>query len=154
MIVVSDASPLIGLERIQLLDLLPALDDQVIIPTAVLVELLPGSPEFAAQRPEWLRVRDVAGAAVRELIGPLHAGEAEAIILAQELRVPLIIDEKAGRSVARALGLQVIGTVAVVLSGKRAGLIPHADPVLRQLATTGFYLSDRVLAEARRAAGE
>ena len=91
---------------------------------------------------------------MRRLTALVHSGEAEAIALAMELDVPLIIDEKTGRRVARSLGVVVTGTLAVILSAKNAGLIDHVDPVLQQLAVAGFHLGRALRDRARRSAGE
>ena len=56
MIVVSDASVLINLDRIGQLQLLPAIYGSVLVPVAVWRELLRGSPTVAGARPTWLTV--------------------------------------------------------------------------------------------------
>lgn len=79
MIVVADASPVIGLERIGRLGMLPALYERVIVPSAVFQELLAGSAGFQNQRPKWLEVRDVEEMAAIDYLGPsLDPGETEA----------------------------------------------------------------------------
>ena len=89
MIVVSDTSPLNYLARIQRLDLLPAVFGSVVIPQAVAAELghaaAPSAVrELVGNRLLWLEVR--AGARVDPALKWLGRGEAEAIVLAEELR--------------------------------------------------------------------
>jgi predicted nucleic acid-binding protein len=66
MIVVSDTSPLCYLLLINLVDLLPQLYGQVVIPESVCSELLNSdAPEavrsWMAQPPSWLEIQTVAG---------------------------------------------------------------------------------------------
>jgi len=155
MSVVADASPLIALARIGRLDLLRRLYPSIDIPRAVLAELVGRPPGLGASLPPWLRVRDVQNSeAVRGLRQSLDPGEAEAVILALELGARLLIDERAGRRAARALGVEVTGTVGVLLEAKRAGLIERIDTCLAQLNAAGFRMSDSLIAAALRAAGE
>src|SRR4051812_42723086 len=114
MIVVSDSSALVALVGIGHGDVLPALFTQIVVPPEVAAELAsPKRPravqDFIAAPPSWLEVR--APASVEPIPG-LHAGEAAAIALAQELRADrVIIDEKRGRRAATERHLRVIGTV-------------------------------------------
>jgi predicted nucleic acid-binding protein len=41
-----------------------------------------------------------------------------------------------------------------VLEGKRAGLIPAVAPVIERLRASGLYLSEKVVREALKIAGE
>jgi len=86
----------------------------------------------------------------------LDAGEIAAISLAVERRAEaILIDEKAGRAAASALGLKPLGLLGVLLEAKRASLIADLSPLLDRLETEakfriGADLRERVL----RAAGE
>jgi hypothetical protein len=136
LIVVSDTSPVLNLARIGQLDLLPLLYHQVLVPSAVYEELirskgdLPPATDLAS-RP-WLIVATANDQErVQELRGYLDPGEAEAIVLAIELRADLLlVDERRGRRVARAAGLAIAGLLGVIATPKRAGLIDLAKPLL------------------------
>jgi predicted nucleic acid-binding protein len=83
----------------------------------------------------------------------LGAGENETLALGLEIKADLVImDERAGRRLALALGLPVVGTAGVLLAAKRASLIPVVRPLLHALTERGFRISsalrDRVLADA------
>lgn len=74
----------------------------------------------------------------------LDSGEAEAIALAvQQKSELLLIDEAHGRTVARRLSLEVIGSVGLVLLAKERGLVSAVMPVLDELRSRGgLWLSD------------
>jgi predicted nucleic acid-binding protein len=145
---VTNSTCLIGLERIGRLDLLPQVFSTVFAPPVVAAEV---------QNPlSWLRVRPVQNAAVvATLKTQMDAGEAEAIALAMELGdVLLILDDKKARRVAQQLGLKVIGTVGMLLRGKRQGVIAEVKPFLSALVQADFRISEGIIQEALRLAGE
>ena len=160
MIVVSNSSPLIALGRIQRLDLLPALFPAVVVPTAVYQEVVvqgasqPGASTLA--NAAWLSVQSVQYTnSVRYLLATLEQGEAEAIVLAQELQANwLLLDEIKARTAARQLGLRVIGVAGILVLAKQQGLIPTVRPLLDSLLTHHFRISIRVIHAALVAAGE
>jgi predicted nucleic acid-binding protein len=151
-LVVSDASPLRALAHLELLHVLPALYDVIVIPPAVLRELEASSSRFGALSRRELRSARIAAPAdegkVRELEAQLDRGEAEAIALAIETKAnALLIDEAKGRKVARRLGLGVIGTLAVLRDAKATGQVARVRPLVdRLMSEIDFYL-DRVLVD-------
>jgi len=105
-IVVADAGPLIGLARIDRLELLPALYGTVAIPQSVLSELRsdsdrPGSRALKAALAEGaIEPRHPGSGCENELARlsrVLDAGEASAILLAEQLQARfLLIDDVGG----------------------------------------------------------
>ena len=158
MAIVVNAGPLISLARIGQLDLLPKLFGEIIIPAAVYREVtqdqsLPGAA--AIQKAEWIRSAEVSDrAAVERFSFWLDADESEVLVLAQELGITAAIDERRGRNIAAALGLPQTGTVGILLTAKKAGLIPFVVPLLDQLSASGVRISSRLHEEARRLADE
>ena len=65
-----------------------------------------------------------------------------------------VLDDAAARTCAKALGIEVIGTLAVVLRAKRKALIPSAADVLRALRMAGLRLDDQVVHLALKGIGE
>jgi predicted nucleic acid-binding protein len=146
-IVITDSGCLISLERVDRLDILPALFSQVLLPPAV-------QAEFGVTLP-WLRVvppQDRGMVAALKML--VDEGEAEAIALAYELQYRLIIDDLQGRKVARDLGLQMTGTIGILVMAKQQGIIPALKPVIEALEGVSFYLSNALKAEALRLVGE
>ena len=159
-VVVSDTSPIRALAHLDRLDLLQELFGTVIIPPAVEAELrhrpvrgraiaLSGYPGIRVQAP-------TRRAEVNKLLQSLDAGEAEALVLAQELHAGIVlIDEAAGRAAAEQLGFIVVGTCGVLLRAKQRTLIPAVKPLLDELVDNlGFFVSRRLRAEVLRSAGE
>mgnify|MGYP001237658274 CR=1 FL=1 len=158
MAVVSNAGPLIALARIDHLDLLEELYNEIVVPPAVSHEImrdpdLPGA--LSLKQAPWLRVEAVNDrTAVERLRFWLDQGESGAIILAQELDATLLIDERRGRTIAAALGLQYTGTVGMLLAAKQNGHVERVMPLLDALIVAGIRLSNRLYEEARQLAGE
>lgn len=161
MIVVSDASPLIGLSAVGHLDLLRRLYDQVTVPEAVFSEVTepesgrPGAE--AVSEADWIRSRPAADhALIDDLQAEVDAGEAEAIALAVEVDADvLLIDERRGRALAARMGLERIGVLGVLVEAKRKDFLPAVEPVLEDLVSeAGFRISAALHRRVLEAAGE
>lgn len=163
MIVVSDTSPIRALANLGLLTILQRLYGRVIIPRAVALELsqdpmgqfvidVDDLGEFAGV--EIAAVAD--GTDLERFLQELDRGESEALALAIELRADLVlIDETAGRSVARREGLNVIGVLGVLLEAKHQGLIEAVAPLLDQLQLRyQFFIGEQLRRQILRSAGE
>ena len=158
---VSNTSPLTNLAAIGQFDLLRQLYGGLLVAEAVWAELnadgrtWPGRDEVAGAA--WIARRAVMNrplvTALRERLDP---GEAETIALAVECSPPFVLmDEKEGRRAAQRLGLKTVGVVGVLIEAKARGLIAEVGPLLERLRQeAGFYLSDRVIHEARAFCGE
>ncbi len=156
MLVVADSSPLIYLSRLGLLEVLAVMFGDVVVPQVVWNEVVlrrPDAPGVEALRSaSWLRV-DVTPRAQVDL--GLDAGETAAILLAEALNADLLlIDERAGRLVAQARGLDVRGTLGVLVQARQMGTISELRPVLDALMTEGFRLAPSLVEEALRRVGE
>jgi len=152
MIVVSDASPLHYLILVDADSVLPILFGEVFVPPAVIAELQnPRTPprvfRFIEKRPAWMIVR----APIRvdtSLI--LDRGELEAIALAEELQATtLLIDELAGRRLAKARGFRVTGTLGVLELSAARGLI-SLPPAIEKLRRTDYRISASIIDDALR----
>lgn len=144
--VVTDSGPLISLERIGYLDLLPRLFKEVFAPPAVLAEFGHVFPRLVKLAP--------APSLNSSLPPGLHPGESEALALAQERGSLLLIDERRGRNAALRLGLAIRGTAGVLVSAKKAGLIANVSPLLTALVEAGVFLDHRTIHRALVSAGE
>ena len=145
--VVSDTSPISHLVLISEAGVLPELYGKILIPRAVWSELSsPEGPEllqkWTRQPPGWLEVKAVRGSGKEgKDLADLDAGEREAILLAKQIGAGLVIlDERAGRQVAKGRGLILTGTIGVLGAAVERGLVEAADAVER-LRQTSFRAS-------------
>lgn len=145
--VVADTTCLIALERIDKLDLLQRLFSSVIIPPEV-------TREFKTP-PEWLTIQSSSN---RDVLASLRLqvddGEAAAIALAHELKLRIILDDRAGRSVAKQFGLSVMGTIGLLVVAKQRGLVRTVRPLIDDLKRHGFYMNEDLRQEVLRLAAE
>ena len=152
MAVVSNSSPLIALARIQRHDLLPAIFESIFIPPPVAREIAPSIPVL----PAWLRIQAPSILPPAPLLRRrLGAGERDALALAIELRADwIILDDLPARRSALATGLNVIGTLGMLVTAKRTSLLTSIRPELDALLRTSFFLSPQLYNELLQAAGE
>lgn len=158
MIVVGDSSALIALHGLEAWSLLPQLFGEVHVPDAVWQEVFLAARYSASMPapPAWL-VRHAAFAIASNIpeTATLDRGEADAIQLARDLPADLLlIDEARGRKIAQRLGLRITGVVGVLVEARRRGLIPSLAAPLARLKAMDFWLSDQLVREALRLAGE
>jgi predicted nucleic acid-binding protein len=146
--VVTNSTCLIVLERIGQLNLLKQVFPKLFAPPIVLIEV--------GFQLEWLIIEQVHDIKiVTALRTQLDEGESYAIALAMELgNLPIILDDKKARRIAKQLGLQVIGTLGVLLQAKQMGVITELSSFLDALRHAGYYMTDDLYLEALRIAGE
>ncbi len=150
-IVVIDSSPLIGLAIVDGLQWLPKLFDAVFLPESVKQEVLPGK----AARGEEAIAQALAAGWITVWPKPIESrlevdldmGETDCINLGLSHTddVLLIMDERAGRAVAKEQGLCVVGTAAIIGLAKKQGLIASAREVFGFLHSSDFRISAAVI---------
>lgn len=159
-IVLSDASPLIVLARIDGLVWLRHLFGQVHVPRTVHREVLPQRDKAGEPQIREAVARATLVVLKRDWRTPVFAhlgdGEAACIRAGVRLRVPalLLMDERMGRATAIEQGLQVAGTAAIIAMAKREKLIPSAAAVFEKLLQMDFRISAEVIRAALKSAGE
>ena len=73
-------------------------------------------------------------------------GEASAITLALETSNSiLLIDEKKGRKIAKNNGLQIIGSLGVILLAKQNNKITSVKSILGLIQKTNFRISESII---------
>jgi len=157
-LVIADAGPLIAFARLHQIMLLPQIFGRVLVTDIVFRECA-GRADF----PESLFLHEaVANKQLELCIAPdfsayaqkIDAGEASAIAVAIEYGCGVLMDDKAGRAMAKNAAVPVIGTVGVLVLAKRKGLVPLVKPLLKNLVASGYFLSDEIIAAALVAADE
>ena len=131
-------------------DLLRHLGSPLAIPQAAVDEIQRGGPldagvQALASAP-WIQV--VNPSPIPGTIQALNLGNGESAVLAYALANAgggVIIDDRAARNAAAALGIPYQGTLGLVLFAKRQGVLSAARPVLEQLRQHGMFLSDKLM---------
>ena len=160
-LLVTDAGPLIALSVACVLPI-TSQSFELLVPQAVLDECLadpyaPGAKPIAdALQQQKLTV------VLNEAITPLDAayamglgsGEAAVLGYASQHKKVALIDERRARRIAQRLGVQVVGSGAVLLTLKSRGLVNSVQTVLAAWQAHGYYLSPELRAELLVRAGE
>ena len=160
---VSNTSPILNLAIIGKLDLLKIQFGQILIPKEVRAELKPET-ELAgtevirqALADGWMREIQIKDDdLVRVLALELDRGESAAIVLALEQKIRVILmDEHDGRVKAKAMGLQPVGVLGVLLRAKRDGDLVSVKEAMEALRRdAGFFIDDDLYAEILDEANE
>ncbi|WP_089406642.1 hypothetical protein [Granulicella rosea] len=151
MIVVADTTPLNYLILLGFSDALREIYGRVLVPHAVLKEMLrPEAPEavrrWAMSPPSWIEEVHV-GKLDPSLPSGLGAGEREAISFALVIGADVVlIDEQLGRRQAEMRNLKVAGTFGLLFEMSMRGVLDFPAAV-RRLSELGFHASPQL--EAR-----
>jgi len=145
--VVTDASPLNYLVLIDAEHVLPELFREVLVPPEVVQEL--GHPRTPAKvcawistPPPWLRATLSSRGLPDEKLSP---GESAAIALAIDAGADaLLIDERDGTGAARRLGINTVGTLAVLVIAAEKGLL-SLERAIAALRATSFRATPSLL---------
>lgn len=149
-IVVSDTTPLNYLILIGEVEVLPRLFGTLLVPPAVIAEMLhPKAPSavsaWAGSLPAWAEIR-----APKTHLGlSIGRGEDEAISLAVELAdAALLVDDRKARTEAELRGVLTLGTILILDLADEAGLLNFESAVTRLLATN-FHVEESLLRPVR-----
>jgi uncharacterized protein len=159
---VSDTGPLVALAKLNLLPQLHLIFARLHLLNAVVVEATQiGKPcaqdiaQFVQNNASWVVCQsDATGTNIDALSVRFGSGEVQAMHWAQQLGVPLLLDERRARAAAVELGLKVVGLGAVLLRCKQAGIMPLVLPALREIETMDYFLSPKVIQAIAAMAGE
>jgi len=149
MIIVSNTSPINYLLLIEQIKALPELFGTIVVPTAVITELMhPGAPEpariWAKSLPDWVEIRNAAR------VDPMFSrtlgfGEAATISLALEIRADFVLlDDLKARKAALARGLSVAGTLNILDAAADRKLL-NFEQAITGLLGTNFRCSTELL---------
>ena len=86
--------------------------------------------------------------------GGLHAGEAEALVLAKKKKADwFLTDDSAGRLFVSFLGLEVHGSLGIILWNVAHNYMnrEETEEALNRLEQSSFWLSAKIYREARQA---
>lgn len=156
--VILNNTPLVALWSLDLLPLLRDLYGEILIPQAVYEEFLATDSsvrQTALDEAPWIKVTPLLNPRQALVYVGLDRGEAEVLALADERSARLvIIDELRGRRYAKRMGLPLTGTVGVLLTAKKNGLVPAVALLLDQLLAGGLFLAPTLVEKTLELAGE
>lgn len=158
--VIVNSTPLIVLCNVGKLEILRTLYTEITIPEAVFAEVTKkedSACQIVKKSLDWIRIEKILSPSDKKMYqAKLHDGEVEVMILAQEgVRADLVVlDDNAAKKTAKYLGLNVTGTLGILLKAKKAGIIPVVAPVLEEIKKNGFYVSEAVEQMVLSEAGE
>ena len=151
-IVISDSTTLISLINIERFELLFKFSETIIISPSVYEEV---TVQKVAKRilDEYISLLKVTilepknNKKIQELLVRLDIGESESIVLAEEQKLPLIIDEKRGKKIALSFGLEAIGLIGILLIYKKKAYLSESEivKIVEELREVHFRVSDRLL---------
>jgi len=154
-----NTSPIYYLHKIGHLQVLEALFTEISIPMAVVHELDEGK-RLGYNAPDvrdfgWIKQHSVTVPAELGALG-IGSGETEAIALALNNNTVklILLDDGEARRAALERKLPVMGTVGVLVTSVRKGILPLLAPSLSQLASEGFRVSDTIREWALKSVGE
>lgn len=160
---------LIALAKIRRLQLLKDLYGTVVMPPFVKVECIDNGKEIGAPdayeiekavQEGWIKSATLDRkwkTRVNNLMqrAPIGQGEAEALIIAREKGIPVVLDDADARALARALGIEHVGTLMVPYEAVIKGLIRY-DALVSILSDLSkvLWVSPAVIVEILRKAEE
>jgi predicted nucleic acid-binding protein len=154
-IVVCDTGPILHLREAGLLNLLERAG-RVAIPNGVDSELSGIDASWRDPKPSWISVEMLTEKGASDAIalygtGLLGMGEAEAVIMAKYLKADwFLTDDTAARTFANTIGLEVHGSLGVILWAAAVGFLTHdeAKMGIEKLAHSSLWISENILEKA------
>ncbi len=157
MILIADSSALVALSVCDSLDLLDALFGDVKVPQAVFDEVSANHKPESAVLERYLqgKIESVDTEKYVYLDAYADAGETEAMLLYKQMSADwLLIDDKRGRKIAAVNHINTIGSLGVLLSAKKRGLISAVKPKIDQIAESDVYIGQALRQIVLDMAGE
>jgi predicted nucleic acid-binding protein len=158
-LIVSNTTPIINLAEIGRLDVLQGLFGKVVVPPAVVNELLAKRalfPNAADAATCFEVVHPEARLLARGFRSVAHAGEAECLALAMEHPGSfLILDDLQARALASANGIPFTGTLGCLVEAKARGIVDAVAPLIEKLRVSArFWISLELETQVLNDAGE
>ena len=154
---ICNTTPMIALSSIGKINLLKEVFSTVTLPKAVIDEIEVGGkvdvPNFRDF--DWLQIVPNITSIENRLLYQLDYGERQVVLNALELNADLVlIDDRVARNIAEHLGLRVKGTLGVLVSAKRKGLITSFIDMALEMKENGIYFSEKLIYDISSAIGE
>lgn len=157
MIIFSNTTPFIALSSIGQLTLLPELFGEIHAVYEVAEECKAGGhikvPPL--QSLSWVRLIKSTEPFHQSVLLELDKGEKHTLNMACRLKADkVIIDEKIGRNMAEYLGLNVVGTLGVLLLAKQQNKISSFSNCVTEMQKHGIYYHPALIKQVAKYIGE
>ena len=149
-VIISDTTALIILAKTNHLELLTNLIDKVYVPTTVMEEIGYKNDEvkYIIEQSRFIEVKKITNQSILKEVklSNLDRGEVEAISLALENDLSLIIDERLGRRYAESKGVKIIGLLGILKANLVKEYISYVDLlyILNEFKGVKFRISARL----------
>ena len=155
--VICNTTPLISLSAIDSLFLLETIYTSVIVPEAVSEEINQGGrinvPDLTSFN--WIEIIPNILTFEERLLFQLDYGERQVILNAIKLQADLVLlDDKVARNIAEYLGINVKGTLGVLVEAKRKNIISSFRDLAIKMREQGIYFSLQLINEISEALKE
>jgi len=145
--IVSDSTTLIILFDLNRLELLANLFEKIYLPQSVFDEI-----NFKKEivLPEYMKVVEIKDSELLHSLNLLlDIGESEAISLAKEKQLPLIIDEKKGRKIAQNMDIRIIGLLGIIYLNIKKDFITQKEAIifLDTAIKSGYRIHQKLIDE-------
>ena len=157
MIVFCNTTPLLALSSIGQLDLLRQVFGTVNVAKSVADECSEGGrivvPELSTV--DWIQLQPDGDTTSLPVLFELDRGEKQTLLLAMRQKAGLVLmDERLGRRMAEYLGLQVTGTLGILLKAKATGLIPSFLNAAMEMKKQGMFFNPALIVRLASQVGE
>ena len=144
-VVISDTSTLIVLSKIDQLNILHNVYNEIITTPEV-------AKEFGGELPEWVIIQKVKDTKYQQFLSTLvDNGEASAFALAKEFDdVLILLDDLKARKLATRLNLKITGVLGILTKAKSKSTIKSIKPIIDKLIETDFRISQSLIEEVLR----
>ena len=147
MVAISDSTTLIILLGLNKMEYLENIFKKILIPKTVYEEI---SYKNSVILPNFIKIKELVNRDILEDLNLLlDKGESEAIALALQEKLPLIIDEKRGRKVAMNLNIKILGLLGVLYLNVKKGFAKkkEIEDFLKLAIESGYRISDKLINE-------
>ena len=147
--IIADTSCFIILTNINELDILHKVYGEIITTIDI-------ATEYGDPLPKWVEIVAVKDKYKQQILElQIDKGESSAIALALETPDSIVIlDDYKARKIAAQLGINLTGTIGVLIKAKIRGIIPSIKPFLKRIKERGFHLSVEIELQALKEANE
>lgn len=144
-LIVSDSTTIITLLNIKRIDILENLFDEILIPEKVYDEVAINE-DIILESSLFIQKKIKDKELYKLLSRSLDPGECEAIILAKEMKLSLIIDEKKGRKIATNLGINIMGFLGLLLLSYKKECLSEDEiiEIYNSAKKASFRVSERL----------